>query len=294
MSGGVLVLGGTGLLGRAMVKLLAARGRDFDAPGRADLDLADLGALPARILARAPAALVNLSGFTDVAAAERPENHDAAWLLNRDVPGALAAAAASAGVPYVHVSTDYVFDGTTRAPYVEDDPVRPIQVYGETKLAGETAVRAAHPSALIARVSTLFGPDRPQRLAYVDAIVRQAVPYERSRGTLEVVEGPVASPTYAPDAAEGLLDLLDRGAAGTVHLVNEGSCSRLELARATVAAGYLADRVIVKTKAAPAGGLARPEYSVLDTTKLKSLLGHSLPSWRDALTRYIEGLGIGR
>jgi len=99
VSGGVLVLGGTGLLGRAMVKLLAARGRDFDAPGRADLDLADLGALPARILARAPAALVNLSGFTDVAAAERPENHDAAWLLNRDVPGALAAAAASAGVP---------------------------------------------------------------------------------------------------------------------------------------------------------------------------------------------------
>src|SRR5262249_44860475 len=147
---------------------------------------------------------------------------------------------------------------------------------------------------LIARVSTLFGPDRPQRPAYVDAILRQALPYERSRGTIEVVPGPVASPTYAPDAAEGLLALLDRGATGIVHLVNEGSGSRFELARATVAAGYLSDRVLVKPKPAPPGGLARPEYSVLDTTKLKSLLGRSLPSWRDALTRYIEGLGIGR
>ena len=294
MSRPPLVLGGTGLLGRATVAALTSRGRPFFAPSRAELDLGDTGAIQAAVVAAAPSAVVNLSGFTDVAAAERPENHAEAWLLNRDVPAVLAAAAAREGVPFVHVSTDYVFDGTKGAPYLEDDPVRPIQVYGETKLAGERRVADAHPAPLILRVSTLFGPGRPQRSAYVDAIVKQAVAYERSSGTLEVVEGPVSSPTYAPDAAEALLDLLDRRATGIVHMVNAGSCSRLALARATVAACYLADRVVVKPKPAPPGGLTRPEYSVLGTGRLISILGHALASWRDALTRYIELLGVGR
>ena len=294
MSRPVLLLGGTGLLGHAAGAELTARGRAFLAPSRADLDLLDTRELPARIAAAAPWAVVNLSGFTDVAAAERPENLAEALALNRDVPAALAAAAALAGVPFVHVSTDYVFDGAKRSPYVEDDPVQPIQVYGETKLAGERAVAAAHPAPLIARVSTLFGPGRPQRPAYVDAILKQALPLMTGSGTIEVAPGPVSSPTYAPDAAAALIDLLDRGATGIVHLVNAGSCSRLALARATVAACFLADRVVVNPKPPPPGGLARPDYSVLDTGKLQAILGRALPTWRDALTRYIEVLGAGR
>lgn len=293
MTGRVLILGGTGLLGTAVREELERRGRAFAAPDRAALDLADLAALGARVADLAPSAVVHLAGFTDVAAAELPENRAAARLLNRDVPEALARVAARLEVPLVHVSTDYVFDGAKGAPYVEDDAPRPLQVYGATKLEGERAVLAAHPRALVLRVSTLFGPGRPSRPAYVDAVLAQALPYERSRGVVEVVETPVSSPTYAPDAAAALVDLLDRGATGVVHTVNRGACSRLELARATVAACYLADRVIVKPKAAPPDELRRPAYSALATARLESLLGRALPTWRDAVTRYIELLRVG-
>ena len=291
MSGPVLVLGGTGRLGAATVLELRRRGGEVAAPPRSELDLADTAALAARVLALRPAAIVNLAGFTDVNAAERAENRAAAALLNAEVPGILARAASRLSIPFVHVSTDYVFDGAATVPSVEDDPVHPLQVYGRTKLDGERAVLAAHPAALLLRVSTLFGPDRPGHPAYVDKILSQALPFERSRGTIQVVAGPVSSPTYAPDAAVALADLMERSVSGIVHVVNHGACSRLELARATVAAGYLSDRVIVTPAPETPGGPARPAYSVLDTRKLQSLLGRRMPTWRDALTRYIERLG---
>lgn len=291
MTGRALLLGGTGILGHATAAALARRKRPFDAPPRTELDLADA---PARIAATRPAIVFNLAGFTDVGAAERPEHHDEAQRLNAALPEALAHACARAEIPLVHVSTDYVFDGAKRDPYLETDPVAPLQVYGRTKLDGERAVLAAHPNALVIRVSTLYGPGRPQKPAYVDAILGQALPYEvTGGGVLEVVEAPVSSPTYAPDVAEALLDLADRNVTGLVHVVNDGAASRLELARATLAASYLADRVIVKTKPEPAGSLRRPAYSVLDTARLRSLLGRALPPWRDALSRYIELLRVG-
>jgi dTDP-4-dehydrorhamnose reductase len=293
VSGPVLVLGGTGRLGRATVLELLHRGREVVAPPRSALDLSDTAALAARIEAFRPSAIVNLSGFTDVNAAERPENHAAAGLLNGEVPGLLASIAARASIPFVHVSTDYVFDGTTTVPYLEDDPVHPLQVYGRTKLDGERAALAAYPASLVLRVSTLFGPDRPDRPAYVDMILRQALPFERSRGTIQVVAGPVSSPTYAPDAAVALADLLERSVTGIVHLANHGACSRLELARATVAACYLSDRVIVTPRPETPGALLRPAYSVLDTGKLQAILGRRMPTWRDALTTYIERLQVG-
>jgi dTDP-4-dehydrorhamnose reductase len=292
VSGPVLVLGGTGRLGCATVSELTRRGREVVAPPRSALDLSDTDALSARVEALRPAAIVNLSGFTDVSAAERPENYAAADLLNGELPGRLAGIAAHASVPFVHVSTDYVFDGTKTVPYVEDDPVHPLQVYGRTKLEGERAVLAAYPASLVLRVSTLFGPDRPDRPAYVDAILRQALPFERSRGMIQVVAGPVSSPTYAPDAAVVLADLLERSVSGIVHVVNHGACSRLELARATVAACHLSDRVIVTPRPETPGALLRPAYSVLDTGKLQTILGRRMPTWRDALTRYIERLGV--
>jgi dTDP-4-dehydrorhamnose reductase len=289
MSGRILVLGGTGLLGRAVAAELARRGRAFDAPSRASFELTELAAIPARVDTYRPSAVVNLSGFTDVAAAERSENHVAAGALNAEVPAALAAACARVSIPFVHVSTDYVFDGAKRAPYLEDDPVRPLQVYGATKLDGERGVLANDPRALILRVSTLYGPDRAHRPAYVDAILAQAREKAAAgSGTISVVERPVSSPTYAPDVAPALVELLDRGASGLVHTVNDGAASRFELASATVALAGFADRVPVTVRPEPPGTLARPDYSVLDTGRLFALIGRRLPPWRDALGRYIE------
>jgi len=284
----MLVLGGTGLLGHATAAELTRRGRPYAAPPRANFDLADLASLPARLDAFAPAAILNLSGFTDVGAAERPENHRMAALLNGELPGALADYGARRRIPFVHVSTDYVFDGTKRTPYLETDPVHPLQVYGATKLDGENAVLAANPAALILRVSTLYGPGRAHRPAYVDAILAQAKTHAAAGGgTVSVVEPPVSSPTYAPDVAPALIELLDRGVAGLVHTVNDGAASRLELATATVALAGFADRVQVAARPEPPNTLARPMYSVLDTSKLAASIGRRLPPWDDALARYI-------
>lgn len=291
MSGSILVLGATGRLGSATAVALKRGGRPFEAPGRATLDLADLAALPGRLEASRPTAIINLAGFTDVGAAERPENLDAATLLNARLPEVLGAASARLAIPFVHVSTDYVFDGSKSTPYLEDDPVRPVQVYGVTKLDGENAAITANPRVLIARVSTLYGPNDAQRPAYVDAILAQARDKAAAGGgVVSVVERPVSSPTYAPDVAPALIELLDRGATGIVHVVNDGAASRFELASRTVALAGFARSVTVTTRPEPPNTLARPSYSVLDTRKLLALIGRKLPAWDDALGRYIERL----
>ena len=286
----MLLLGVTGLLGRAASAELTRRGIQHHAPTRETLDLSDLRALPARLTALAPSAILNLAGFTDVAAAERPERRAEALALNVELPGVLAAFAERASIPLLHVSTDYVFDGEARAPYREPDATNPIQRYGEGKLAGERAALERTRRALIARTSTLYGPGRPQRPAYVDAIVAQARALAAEGGILRVVEHPVSSPTYAPDAAPVLLDLLESEATGIVHVVNEGAASRLELARAVVEEAGLSDRVYVAARGETPGALRRPAYSVLDTAKLESLIGRRLPPWRDALSRYMREL----
>jgi dTDP-4-dehydrorhamnose reductase len=283
----VLVLGGTGRLGSALQAECAARRMPCVAPAHAALDLDDPGAIPKQLAAHDAGAVINAAGFTDVDAAERPEHRASAIRRNAEGPGALARACARAGIDYVHVSTDYVFDGASSSPYREDDPVRPIQVYGASKLEGERAVAQAYPEALIARVSTLYGLAR--RPAYVDKILAAA--RARGEGALDVVVHPVSSPTYAVDVAPALLDLLARKASGIVHVVNDGAASRLELAQEVVTLAGLAGRVALRARPEAAGALARPAYSVLDTAKLQSLLGRRLPPWKDALARYLAGAG---
>jgi dTDP-4-dehydrorhamnose reductase len=228
-----------------------------------------------------PAAVLNAAGFTDVARAERPEHRAELELLNRDAPAALARACARLGLPLVQLSTDYVFDGSRRTPYVEDDLPAPLQAYGRSKLEGERAVLAELPGALVARTSTLYGSGARTRPHYVDAVLRQARQAER----LEVVRTPVASPTYAPDLAAALIDLLDAEAGGVVHVANDGQCSRLELARQAVAAAGLP--VPVEERPETAGSLSRPAFCALDCSRFRQLCGRPLRPWEAALREYV-------
>ena len=287
MTGKVLVLGGTGRLGHAVIGELVKRDTPLEAPSRLEWNLADHATIPELVGLWKPKAIIHVAGFTDVTAAEKPEHHAMAAILNTLVPGALASACAEAAIPFVHVSTDYVFDGTKAKPYVEDDPVHPLQVYGVTKEDGERAA-LVWPQSLVVRVSTLYGRSGHGRPAYVDAIVAHARSHAaKGGGTVEVVEHPVSSPTFAGDVAPALLDLLDANVKGIVHVVNEGEASRLELARATIELAGFAANVDVKPRPEPAGALKRPDYSVLDTSKLHGVLGRRLPHWRDALARYL-------
>jgi len=282
-----MVIGGNGRLGRALVSCLARGGIRFAAPPSSETDLRRAATIAGALDAMRPAWVVNAAAFTDVARCEDPALRVAVFEINAEGPAVLARACAVRGIGLVHVSTDYVFDGTKEAPYSEDDLPRPLQVYGVSKLEGERGVLDALPGALVVRVSTLFGPPAPPRPAYVDHILRQA----RDGGVMEVVERPVSSPTYAPDAAEAILALRGSRATGVVHVVNAGSCSRLELARAVVEAAGLAGRCSVAARAEPAGGLRRPAYSVLDDTRLRGLLGGPLRSWREAVQAYVAAPG---
>ena len=280
----VVVLGGTGQLGRALLLALSDRGEQVAAPGRDEVDLERTDRIAGRLEAMRPRALINASAFNDVAGAELEANREPAFRINRDAPRMMAETAARLGVPLIHVSTDYVFDGDLRRPYVETDLPRPIQVYGESKLAGEQAVIEEYPAALVVRTSTLYGHGRAQP-HYVDAILAQA----RTKEVLEVVQPPVSSPTLATDLARGLLALLDAGAEGVVHYVNDGACSRLELAREAVKLSGLAGRVEVRERPEPAEAVRRPAYSVLDTGRFTAITGTKPRSWQTALADYIQG-----
>jgi dTDP-4-dehydrorhamnose reductase len=280
----ILVLGGSGLLGRALVA--EARGRRVRCvcPERVELDLIDPGPLSGRLAAFEASAVINTAAFTEVTGAAAPERREVVWGLNRDLPRRLAEACAELGLPLVHISTDYVFDGQKRVPYVEEDPVAPLQEYGRSKLEGERCARKALPAVLIVRTSTLFGP-RPTnaKLHFVDAILERG----RQRGELELVRHPVSSPTYAPDLACAVLDLLHARTEGTVHAVNDGSCTRVELAAAALALAGLADRVRIVERPPGESGPPRPEYSVLDTTRLARLTGRRPRPWAEALSEYL-------
>ena len=278
-----LVIGGSGQLGAALREALADRDVPSLSPTRSVLDVSDTSGLAAAVAALSPSIVFNASAFTDVAAAELPKQRDVAFSLNRDAPAAIAQACARLRIPVVHVSTDYVFDGAINRPYREDDRTCPLQVYGESKLAGERRVFEEHPDALVIRTSTLFGLAPRARPNYVDAILGQALQFR----AISVVELPIASPTFAPDLAAGILALVEAEATGLFHLTNDGACSRLDLARAVVKEAGRSDAVTVEPRAPADSVLRRPEYSALDVARFTAWVGFRPRPWREAVAEHV-------
>ncbi|MBT2768146.1 dTDP-4-dehydrorhamnose reductase [Stenotrophomonas sp. ISL-67] len=291
----VLVFGGNGQLGQELLRALAPLG-PVVATTRSGLladgspcEVADFNAPDAltAVLERIqPAVVVNAAAYTAVDRAEG--ERDAAWRANAEAPGVIARWCAAAGVPLVHYSTDYVFDGQGRRPYREDDATAPLGVYGESKLAGEDAVRAAGGRHLIFRTAWVYA-------SHSANFLRTMLRVGAERDVLRVVADQVGTPTPAALIADVTAQALQHPGAlsGTWHLTAEGETSWHGFAEAifaeAVAAGKLARAPTVEaiTTAEYPTPAKRPAYSHLDVARIQSDFGIALPSWQDGLKRVI-------
>ena len=274
-----LVTGAAGMLGRDVVKACEAHGIDAIGYTRADLDISDAAVVAAAMAGERPDIVFNCAAYTDVDGAETAEA--AATHANGYGAGVLARSASAHDAVIVQVSTDYVFDGASRRPYVESDRPAPLQAYGHSKLAGEIEVAASGERHFIVRSSWLFGPGGPN---FVQTILRLG----RERGALRVVDDQVGCPTYTGHLADALVTLATTDDFGIHHVAGGGECSWHDFAAEIFdQAGIDVDLERCTTREFPRPA-PRPSYSVLGTERERAVY---LPDWQEGLSEYLT-LGV--
>jgi dTDP-4-dehydrorhamnose reductase len=273
----LLVTGSAGMLGQAVTSAAARLGHDVVALARAELDVTDADHVTRIVSAAEPRAVINCAGFTDVDGAEG--NEARALRVNGDGAGHVAHAAAEAGARVVHVSTDYVFDGTKRAPWLESDPVAPLQAYGRTKLAGERAVAEANPEHAIVRAGWLFGAGGRNFADTMLGLIAE-------RDEVEVVADQAGRPTWTGHLAPALVELAERrGDVGVFHAAGPGQCTWYEFAVEIAHRAGAGARVVPTTSKRFVRPARRPAYSVLGTEREPGVV---LPAWQDGLAAYLD------
>lgn len=276
----IVVTGAAGMLGRRVVRDAVARGWSVSALTRQDADLADIDRTHAAITDRAPDAIVNCAAYTDVDGAESDE--PAALRGNRDTAHNVAEVAGAIGARLVHVSTDYVFDGTlTGRPYVESDPTCPLGAYGASKLAGEEAVAASCTDHAIVRTAWVFGAGGTN---FCETMLRAA----QTRDRVAVVTDQVGSPTWTGHLSPALLDLAATGKTGVLHVAGEGHTSWHGLTLELYAQAGIEIPVDETTTAAFPRPAARPAWSVLASERDGA---PHLPPWQEGVRGFLNERG---
>lgn len=286
----LLVTGGTGQVGTGIAE--ANRDRfEIVTPGRSELDLANPASLETFVRARNWAAIVNAGAYTAVDKAE--SDQAAAVAINGDAPGVLARLAAERGIPLLHVSTDYVFDGAKDAPYTEDDPVAPLGVYGASKEAGERAVRAAGGRHVILRTAWVVSP-------WGNNFVKTMLRLGAEREQLGVVADQIGCPTSAGDIAETLLTLTEQLLAnpaaptGTYHFVSTGQASWHDLATHIFMRAGERGRKMPRVNAIATSDYPtpakRPSNSRLATDRIRRDFGIQPRPWKTAIDAVLDRL----
>lgn len=281
------MFGAQGQIGRELVRALAAAAYDVLALGRAQCDVTDAQAVDDCLNGFGEGdVVVNAAAWNDVAGAET--KFADAVLANGCAPYFIALAARRRAAAMVHFSTDYVFDGRKGSPYVESDPVRPLNAYGRSKLCGEALAAAAAPRFYLARVSTVFGVgDAGRRPNFVERVLAAT----SDETPMRLMGDGAMSPTYAADAADVVADLLRTSAPfGTYHVANSGACSWFAFAEEIVRLS--GGTPIVERAGARESDtrVQRPLNSALRSEKL-SALGLQTRSWQDGLKRYLHATG---
>lgn len=296
----ILLTGVNGQVGHALREPLQKFGSVI-AADRGTLDLAHPAELAARLDTIAPDLIINPAAYTAVDQAE--DDAAAAYAVNGDAPGALGRWAAPRGVPVIHFSTDYVFDGSGQRPWREDDATAPLSVYGASKLAGETALRQSGAPHLILRTSWVFAARGKN---FLNTMARLA----RERTELRVVADQTGAPTSAAALADAVVAILANAggagldgvkaafanAGGLVHAPCAGetswhgfACAIIEGLRARGERLAVKDIIAIGTDAFPVKA-RRPQNSRLDYSRLRTVLGVTMPDWQDALSRELDAL----
>ena len=279
-------MGAGGRLGAALAR---EYGKEFDVAGfnHAQLDLGKPKQMRATLGALEFDALINTAAQTNVDRCET--NQEEAFALNGEAPGVLAEICATRKARFIHISTDYVFDGEKREPYREEDEARPVSVYGESKREGERRALAVNDRTLVVRVSWVFGPDRP---SFIDWAIGQA----REREEVKAIADKWATPTYTPDLAAWLKRLLlNPEEGGILHLANAGECSWQEYAQWALEC-CRSEGIPMKARKIGAQSLSemksfvakRPVYSVLSTAKYEALTGVTPRPWQKAVAEFVR------
>jgi dTDP-4-dehydrorhamnose reductase len=271
-----MVLGASGLLGKVLMREWT---RD-EVVGLAsrDLDIRDADKVQEVLHKARPEWIVLAAAYTNV---DDCESHpELAMAVNRDGPVNVAQAAKRIGAKLLFISSDYVFDGKKTSPYETEDPRNPQSAYGRSKAEAEVRLLEVLPECCIARTSWLFGPDGK---CFPDTILKLAA----NRPTLDVVDDQRGCPTYSVDLSRAIIGLCRNHARGIVHVTNASACSWFEFAREIVKGGGFATEVRPVSSQQMARPAPRPAYSVLSPKSLREY-GITMPTWQDALQRYLQ------
>jgi dTDP-4-dehydrorhamnose reductase len=279
-----LIFGGTGMLGRALVREARGRGWPVLALSHQQADITLPATVGHWLRSFTPQVVLNCAALTAVDACQG--ERERALAVNGEAVGVLAAAAARAGARLVQVSSDYVFDGRAAAPYREEDPTGPLSVYGESKLLGEQRA-LEHPGSLVVRTSWVFGPGGGNFVATLVRLMREG------KTPLRVVDDQHGAPTYAPYLATALCNLVAAGAEGLVHYRNREAVTWYGLAREVAWRWAPEIEVQPVTTAQMPRPAPRPAFSVLDVARFESLLGRRVEAWQCGVTDYLEQLRRG-
>ena len=280
----ILITGANGQLGNEM-RVLAGEnaGHTYFFTDVQELDICNEQAILAFVTEHQIDVIVNCAAYTAVDNAE--DNRELCDKLNNVAPGYLARAAQSRGAAMIQVSTDYVFDGTAHTPYTEEAPTCPASVYGFTKLAGEQNVMDHCERAIVIRTAWLYS-------IYGNNFVKTMIRLGRERENLGVIFDQIGTPTYANDLARAIYAAINKGIVrGIYHFSNEGACSWYDF---TVAIHRLAGITTCRVKPLHTADYptkaARPHYSVLDKTKIKTTFELDIPHWEESLAACIKKL----
>lgn len=279
----ILVTGAGGQLGYDTCEVLTVRNIEHRGVDRADFDITDAKTTHDYIVNYCPDAVIHCAAYTNVERAEtEPE---LCWAVNQKGTEHIARACREAGAKLMYISSDYVFPGNGVAPYEPEDATGPLNVYGQSKLAGEQAVRECLENCFVVRSSWAFGKKGSN---FVKAMLRQA----ESRRRVQVVCDQIGSPTYTADLANLLCDMIMTERYGVYHATNEGYCSWAEFAGEIFRLSGRSVRVEpIPTEEYPAQAV-RPKNSRMSKGRLEEAGFHRLPGWRDGLKRYLAEIGV--